>query len=72
MTTRNFEYVHNVSSEKVVGNEGLKAYTRKVFNYMMASLGLTAVISYLILRTGLINLFLYSKFTNSPPQLKNC
>lgn len=58
MTTRNFEYVHNVSSEKVVGNEGLKAYTRKVFNYMMASLGLTAVISYLILRTGLINLFL--------------
>ena len=58
MTTGNFEYVHNVSREKVVGNEGLKAYTRKVFNYMMASLGLTAVISYLILRTGLINLFL--------------
>lgn len=58
MQAKDFEYTYDVKKEKVVGNEGLKAYTRKVFNYMMASLGLTAVISYLILRTGLINLFL--------------
>ncbi len=58
MTTKNFEYIHDISYEKTVGNEGLKAYTRKVFNYMMTSLGITAVISYLILRTNLISLFL--------------
>ncbi|MBR1544407.1 MAG: Bax inhibitor-1 family protein, partial [Alphaproteobacteria bacterium] len=58
MQARDFEYVYDTKKEKVVGNEGLKAYTRKVFNYMKPSLGLTAVISYLILRTGLISLFL--------------
>lgn len=58
MNTRDYEFSKNTSGEKVVGNEGLKAYTRKVFNYMMISLGITAVISYLILRTSLINLFL--------------
>ncbi len=58
MQARDFEYVYDTKAEKTVGNEGLKAYTRKVFNYMMASMGLTAVISYLILRTGLLSLFL--------------
>ncbi len=38
-------------------SEGLKAYTRKVFNYMMLSLGITALVSYLMLRTGLIRYF---------------
>ena len=42
-------------TEVSVGNEGLKAYIIKVYNYMMVSLGLTAVVSYLMLRTGLFN-----------------
>ena len=42
-------------AEVVVGNEGLKAYILKVYNYMMVSLGLTGVVSYLMLRTGLSN-----------------
>ncbi len=50
--TKNFEYSQtiNVSSKY---SEGLKAYTRKVFNYMMISLGITALVSYLMLRTNL-------------------
>ena len=57
MNTQNFEYVRTSSREKFVGDEGLKAYVRKVFKYMATSLGLTAVISFLMLRTSLFNLF---------------
>ena len=48
----------NISSQF---SEGLKAYTRKVFNYMMLSLGITAFVSYLMLRTDLIRAFLTVK-----------
>lgn len=48
----------NVSSSY---SEGLKAYTRKVFNYMMVSLGITALVSYLMIRTNLLRYFLTIK-----------
>ncbi|MGN0929779.1 MAG: Bax inhibitor-1 family protein [Alphaproteobacteria bacterium] len=48
----------NISSQF---SEGLKAYTRKVFNYMMLSLGITALVSYLMIRTNLITAFLTVK-----------
>ena len=57
--SQNYEYTTvNVSSSY---SEGLKAYTRKVFNYMMLSLGITAVVSYLMLRTQLFSAFLTVK-----------
>ena len=57
---KNFEYSQtvNISSQYT---EGLKAYTRKVFNYMMTSLGITALVSYLMIRTDLLGLFLTVK-----------
>lgn len=57
---KNFEYSQtvNISSQYT---EGLKAYTRKVFNYMMTSLGITALVSYLMIRTDLLRLFLTVK-----------
>ena len=66
MSVQNFEYTKQSSRQKVVGDEGLKAYTRKVFQYMMTSLGLTGLVSYLILRTPLMHLFLnYNPVTHS-------
>ena len=56
MTTNNINYAE-LNNAKVVGDEGLKAYTRKVFNYMMLSLGLTALVTYFMLRTGFIRHF---------------
>ena len=51
----------STSREKYVGDEGLKSYIRKVYNYMMSSLGLTAIVSYLVLRAGILRfLFSYS------------
>jgi FtsH-binding integral membrane protein len=38
---------------KSVSGEGLKAYIRKVFNYMGISLGITALLSYVMIRTEL-------------------
>ena len=58
MSVQDFEYSRSSSRVKVVGDEGLKAYTRRVFLYMMTSLGITAVVSYIILRTPLMQLFL--------------
>lgn len=57
---KNFEYSQtvNISSQYT---EGLKVYTRKVFNYMMTSLGITALVSYLMIRTDLLRLFLTVK-----------
>ena len=54
MSVQDFEYARNISREKVVGDEGLKAYTRKVFLYMMTSLGITALVSYLMIRTSFL------------------
>ncbi len=58
MVAKNFEYVYDVKKEKVVGDEGLKAYVRKVFGYMATSLGITSLITYLMLRTNLLRFFL--------------
>lgn len=55
---KNFEYANKKTASVSAGySEGLKAYTRKVFNYMMLSLGLTALVSYLMIRTNMIRLF---------------
>jgi FtsH-binding integral membrane protein len=51
--TIEMEYRANAAQAKTVGNEGLKAYIRKVFGYMGISLGLTSLVSYLMLRTSL-------------------
>lgn len=62
--TRNFEYAQTVDVSSKY-SEGLKAYTRKVFNYMMVSLGLTGLVSYLMIRTDLSRLFLAVKSNGS-------
>jgi FtsH-binding integral membrane protein len=43
-----------VARPKAAVGEGLKAYIRKVFGYMATSLGLTSLVSYLMIRTGLL------------------
>ncbi len=59
MSMNGFQYVQNsAKTEKYAETSGLSAYVRKVFNYMMVSLGITALVSYLMLRTDLIGLFL--------------
>ena len=51
--TIEMEYRAGVARAKPAGGEGLKAYIRKVFGYMATSLGLTSLVSYLMLRTSL-------------------
>ncbi len=54
----NFNSLKNnfVDSEVYVGDEALQSYIVRVYNYMMVSLGLTALVSYLAIRTDFIKL----------------
>ena len=53
-----FFMVSGARTQKQVNEAGLKAYIRKVFNYMGLSLALTAGASWLLIRGGLLPMFI--------------